>query len=150
MQQWHGLHWTCESPSLSINFMDLTISVINGCLESTLYEKPQNLYLHLPPHSSHPSGIEWGLIFGQLLRIRCLCSSTTDATTCIRNLFQRLVTRGHVPMKLIPIFSHAEENATHFLKRLQTDPVDQLPINSNPDRLLFFHLGYHPNGPPLD
>jgi hypothetical protein len=87
MQQWHGLHWTCESPSLSINFMDLTISVINGHLETTLYKKPQNLYLYRPPHSSHPSGIQRGLIFGQVLRICRLCSNTTDATTCIRNFF---------------------------------------------------------------
>ncbi|KAL7479187.1 hypothetical protein ACHAW6_004930 [Cyclotella cf. meneghiniana] len=66
-QQWHWLQWTFETPSLSVNFMNLIISVVNRCLETTLYEKPQNLYLYLPPHSAHHKGIKTGLIFGQIL-----------------------------------------------------------------------------------
>ncbi|KAL7475648.1 hypothetical protein ACHAW6_001558 [Cyclotella cf. meneghiniana] len=64
MQQWHGLQWAFEDPVYSINFMDLTISIVNGQLYTTLYKKPQNLYLYLPPHSSHPKRIERGLIYG--------------------------------------------------------------------------------------
>lgn len=30
MNQWHGLKWDYEIPSLSINFMDLTISIKDG------------------------------------------------------------------------------------------------------------------------
>jgi hypothetical protein len=40
MQQWHGLQWTCESPSTSINFMDLMISIVNEHLETPLYGRP--------------------------------------------------------------------------------------------------------------
>eukprot|EP00804_Cyclotella_cryptica_P028928 CCRYP_008476-RA/>CCRYP_008476-RA protein AED:0.38 eAED:0.38 QI:0/0/0/1/0/0/2/0/213 len=90
MQNWHGLEWTCEPLATSVNFMDLTISIAGTCLSTTLYEKPQNLYLYLPPHSSHPRGIETGLIFGQVLRIRRLCSKQEDANAHIKQLFQRL------------------------------------------------------------
>lgn len=74
MSSWFGLEWVCKDPSTSINFMDLTITIVNGRLETTLFEKEQNLYLYIPPHSSHPRGVFTGLIFGQVLRIRRLCS----------------------------------------------------------------------------
>ncbi|KAL7481002.1 hypothetical protein ACHAW6_008047 [Cyclotella cf. meneghiniana] len=112
MQQWHGLQWTFETPSLSVNFMDLTISVVHECLETTLYGKPQNLYLYLPPHSAHPQRIKTGLIFGPDLHIHCLCSNKDDSDTYIKNLFQWLVAHGHTPEKLIPIFTWAKNNAT--------------------------------------
>ena len=89
--------------------MDLTISIVDGHLHTTLYEKPQNLYLYLPPHSSHPRGIEAGLIYGQ---VRCSrrCSNKADSDTCIKRLFQQLVACGHTPERLIPIFIQAENN----------------------------------------
>eukprot|EP00956_Cyclotella_meneghiniana_P015682 scaffold24249_cov44-Cyclotella_meneghiniana.AAC.2 len=42
MDKWHGLRWKCETPSASVNFMDLTITIVNGRLETTLYEKAMN------------------------------------------------------------------------------------------------------------
>ena len=79
MNQWHGLQWDCETPSLSVNFMDLTISIEDGRAITTLYKKKRNLYLYIPPHSSHPKGVLTGLVFGQILRVRRLCSNKADA-----------------------------------------------------------------------
>eukprot|EP00804_Cyclotella_cryptica_P024637 CCRYP_001640-RA/>CCRYP_001640-RA protein AED:0.55 eAED:0.55 QI:0/-1/0/1/-1/0/1/0/146 len=95
MQNWHGLEWTYKPLSTSVNFMDLTISIAGTGLLTTLYKKPQNLYLYLPPHSLHPRGIKTGLILGEVLRIRRLCSKQEDANKHIRQLFQRLCKRGH-------------------------------------------------------
>eukprot|EP00956_Cyclotella_meneghiniana_P007749 scaffold10339_cov41-Cyclotella_meneghiniana.AAC.5 len=74
MQQWYGLTWTFTEPSNTVDFMDLTISIVDGKIETTIFEKSQNLYLYIPPHSSHPRGVLTGLIFGQVLRFRHLCT----------------------------------------------------------------------------
>jgi hypothetical protein len=66
---WNGLNWKCSNLSTSVNFMDLTITIVNGKLHTTIYEKEQNLYLYIPPHSSHPKGVLSGLIFGQILHL---------------------------------------------------------------------------------
>jgi hypothetical protein len=67
---WYGLEWTCTTPARSCNFMDLTITIEDGKLTTTLFEKEQNLHLFLPPTSSHPKGCGTGLVFGHVLRAR--------------------------------------------------------------------------------
>jgi hypothetical protein len=66
MNGWHGLEWECTTPSTSITISDLTITIADGNLETTLYEKSENLVLYIPPHT-------------QVLRIRRLCSKSIDA-----------------------------------------------------------------------
>ncbi|KAL7483540.1 hypothetical protein ACHAW6_009181 [Cyclotella cf. meneghiniana] len=148
MQQWHGLQWTFEDLSTSMNFKDLTISIVIGHLNTTLYKKPQNLYIYLPPHSSHPKGIKTGLIYGQVRCIHRLCSNKDDSDTCIKRLFQCLVTRGHKPERLIPIFTRAENDMTHSLKHKGTHSNKTTPQQQQTKRALFFHLKYHPEDPP--
>ncbi|KAL3786063.1 LOW QUALITY PROTEIN: hypothetical protein ACHAWO_007252 [Cyclotella atomus] len=55
MNSWFGLEWVCTDLATSVNFMDLTITIADGHLETTLFEKAQNLYLYIPPHSSPSS-----------------------------------------------------------------------------------------------
>ena len=52
-----GLQWTVDDPSDSVVFLDTTITLQNGNLETRLYEKHLNLYLYLPPTSAHPPGV---------------------------------------------------------------------------------------------
>ena len=116
MNAWHGLEWKCTTPALSCNFMDLTISIVNGRIHNTVYEKEMNFYLYIPPHSSHPSrGVFTGLIFGQILQIRRLCTSPDDATAKIQQFFDQLIARGHTNDSLLPIFDRAYKNATAYL-----------------------------------
>ena len=121
MQQWHGLEWTFETPDTTVNFMDLTITIAGGRLKTTLYEKPQNLYLFLPPHSSHPQGVLSGLVFGQILGTRRLCSRQEDADKKIMEFFQRLLNRGHRKASLTPLFTRAEENARRYTVQTQQE-----------------------------
>ena len=103
MQQWHGLVWDCEAPSTSVDFMDLSISIVGNRVKTTIYEKPQNLYLYLPSHSSHPPGQGTGMVLGQLLRFRRLCSDAVDADEKVRHLHSRLCARGHSPPEALQV-----------------------------------------------
>ena len=149
MNKWFGLEWVCTKPSNSVNFMDLTITIVNGKIETTLYEKPMNLYLYIPPHSSHPKGVYTGLIFGQVLRIRRLCTHKSDADRKIKDFYNRLLERGHTPESLLPLFSRAEENAYNYMAR----PIEDLETQQlrkwwDSKRQVYFHLQFHPEDPP--
>ena len=149
MNAWHGLEWECTTPSYSITFMDLNIKIVGTKVETSIYEKPQNLYLYIPPHSSHPRGVLNGLVFGQILRVRRLCTRREDADTKIREFFDRLLARGHTRDKLLPIFARAEENASEYINRTpaEKEARRQKKLLESQSQI-YFHLQFHPEDPP--
>ena len=54
MQDYYRLEWIFEERSKKVNYMDMTISIHEGWIVTSLYEKAMNLYLYIPPHSAHP------------------------------------------------------------------------------------------------
>ena len=78
MQDYYGLEWIFEERSKKVNYMDMTISIHEGRIVTSLYEKAMNLYLYIPPHSAHPPGVLTGLVSGNILRIHSLCSEQED------------------------------------------------------------------------
>ena len=149
MNNCHGLTWICEPPSRKTNFMDMTISIVNNRIETDLYEKALNLYLYIPPHSSHPRGVFTGLILGQILRIRRLCSKQSDANKNIQNFYSRLLERGHTSKSLLPLFKKAEMNAIEYLSRSKADKEERRKAKlAEAQQQVYFHLQYHPEDPP--
>ena len=62
MQDYYGLEWIFEERSKKVNYMDMTISIREDWIITSLYEKSMNLYLCIPPHSTHPPGGLTGLV----------------------------------------------------------------------------------------
>ncbi|KAL7487967.1 hypothetical protein ACHAW6_016072 [Cyclotella cf. meneghiniana] len=145
MQDWHGLNWVFTQPSTTCNFMDMTISITNDKITTTIYEKKQNLYLYIPPHSAHPPSIINGLIFGHILRLHRLCSRNQDIQQKTHDHLNRLIQRGHPISKLIPVFKQAQQRATLLLSQKQTN-TPEIPKTSSAK--IFLHLPYHPQDPP--
>jgi hypothetical protein len=91
MNQGRGLNWEFSNRSHKVDFMDLTISIHTNCIQTTLYEKPMNLYLYIPPHSAHPPGLLPGIIHGTLFRIFTLCTDDDDKKLRTQTFFCRLL-----------------------------------------------------------
>ena len=149
MDSWHDMKWDCNKPTTSVDFMDLTITIEKDRIVTTLFEKDLNLYLYIPPFSSHPRGVFNGTISGQILRIRRLCTYKSDADSRIKEFFSRLLARGHLRENLIPLFSKAEENATAYLLR-SPEEHRELRKRKRDDshHQVYFHLQFHPDDPP--
>jgi hypothetical protein len=49
LSDFHGLQWETEARASSTIFMDLTITIRDSRIATSLYSKPLNLYLHFPP-----------------------------------------------------------------------------------------------------
>ena len=69
MNNYPGLTWEFNDPSENVNFMDLTITIKNGKISTSLFEKPLNLHLYVPPHSAHLPGLLPGIVHSTLFRI---------------------------------------------------------------------------------
>eukprot|EP00804_Cyclotella_cryptica_P001243 CCRYP_012736-RB/>CCRYP_012736-RB protein AED:0.40 eAED:0.40 QI:0/-1/0/1/-1/0/1/0/112 len=112
--------------------MDLTLTISGRTIQSTLFEKAQNLYLYLPPHSSHPRGPLQSLIFGNILRIHRLCSTPNEIQKHSRAFFRRLINRGHNSSTITPIFHKATHNARAYMQHARRPhPPPAHPTNQN-------------------
>ena len=121
--------------------MDLTISIHDSRIVTSLYSKLLNLYLYLPPQSSHPPGVLNGLISGMIFRIYTLCSDPTDVRARLQDLWNRLLARGYTADKITTPFSKGIDNARNYI-----DPATPA-ISTKHVPNLFFHLRYHPQDP---
>ena len=136
----HGLlRWTHTPLSNRTNFLDLTITY-NPTLHKLhfkTFQKPENLYLYIPPNSAHPPGVIKSLIFGLLRKYKLQNSSVNDFNNIKNKLFARLLARGHSQKDILPIFKEA-------LLKIHT--TNQKPPNKtkNSNNTLFFKLLYQP------
>lgn len=135
-----GLDWEFSELSLSVDFMDLTISINHQRISTTLFEKPMNLHLYIPPHSAHPPGLLPGIVFGTLFRIYTLCSNDNDRIDRTRIFFKRLIARGYKADKIRPLFYRAIARAQTY-----TGPADN--TDSKDTSSIILHLPFHPNDP---
>jgi len=134
-----GLTWKFSPRTNRVDFLDLTVTVKEGIITTTLYEKPLNLHLYIPPHSAHAPGLLPGIVYCTLFRIHTLCSAEEDKDQRTRTFYYRLKARGYQAEKLLPLFQKAIERA-----KVYTGPAPQA---SAAERPVFFHLQYHPQDP---
>ena len=85
------LTWEVSELSYSANFLDLTLSIVDGKIESRTFQKALNLYLYLPPTSAHPPGCIKGLIFGMVGRFYAHNTHRSDFVHFTKLLFVRLL-----------------------------------------------------------
>jgi len=138
------LTWEVSKPTRTVNFLDLTLSIDNGKIDYTLYEKSLNLYLYIPPASAHPPGVLKGLIAGSLLRILRLTSNPDVRKKHMSNFYARLIARGYTKSILTPIF---DKYLRQYHQSVTPAPTTA-PRPDNSREQVYLHLPYHPLDPP--
>ena len=138
------LTWEVGPLSREVDFLDLTLRIEDGRIVSKTFQKPLNLYLYLPPSSSHPPGCIKGTIYGLVGRYYAQNTFRHDYIYFIQQLYRHLLDRGW---------------DNNYVKRLILEADDAMKAKgactnsrSSPDssndakNRLFFHLQYHPDG----
>ncbi len=99
-----------------------------------------NLYLYIPPKSSHPPGVLRGLILGRCRKYWFDNQNKDDYRHFALLLAERLAKRGHSRNTLGPLFAEATA-------RLEETTSPETPQESNPEKdKIFFHLPFHTRG----
>jgi hypothetical protein len=136
----HRLEWTSEPPSKTVNFLDLTIQIgYDRRISTKTFQKAMNLYLYIPPISSHSPSVLQGLIFGQLRRFWLQNSLHEDFVQCASAFFNHLSARGHESTTIQRLFKLA---AARLDQKLTMTPAPQ-PASTS-DEQVFLHMEYHP------
>lgn len=151
MNDYGKLKWTTEQPSNKVIFLDLEIMISNdGVISTKTYQKPQNLYLYIPPHSAHQKRMMAGIVYGEMKRYHWQCTDRQDYVEIVGKFFKRCRNRGWELKHLKRIFLEAEHKLSNP-KPLPTsiddpqDLVEQLDNDPNTRDRLFLKVPFHPN-----
>ena len=139
-QSYCTLDWKFSELSKSVPFLDLHLLLDSNRVICKLYEKPNNLYLFIPPSSAHSPNVQQALVTGGIKRILTLTTHRRDQKAAICTFFQRLCLRGYNPCALRHLFRRGFESYSQTPKH-RTCIADS---NSH----VFVHLPFHPRDPP--
>ena len=165
MNNFGSLRWEFEELTNKTTFLDLNIQLQHKqphirsftdfhSIKFSTYQKPMNLYLYIPPHSSHPPGIINSLIHSQLRKYWFQNTNEKDFQHITTEFFRRLINRGHNPTKLTKLFHktaatldktydrHYHDNNTYTLPQPQSLPIS---TSSQQNNNLYFKRQFHPN-----
>jgi hypothetical protein len=126
-----------EDPTLSTNFLDLTLTISESKVITKTFQKDLNLYLYFPASSAHPPSCLKGLITGEMRRY-WIQNNLSDFETMLSKFIQRLYERGHNIQNLIPILRNAAASLD--------SPTTTKNGRNNDDNALYLHWPYHPHG----
>jgi hypothetical protein len=141
------LEWTVESPSSSIDFLDLTITVEqDGTITSKTFVKDMNLHLYIPPHSAHPRSVLKSLIFGNIQRYWTQNTREEDFLSISTAFYGHLLNRGWTHEMLAPVFHEAADAIDRKMKKRNAtgDMWGEIPPTPTPTDRLFLQWEYHP------
>ena len=89
------IKFTAEWSKTSINFLDVTVSLIEGVIETVLFVKPTDSHQYLQSSSCHPFHCKKGIPYSQALRLNRICSETNSFDKRCNDLERLLLKRGY-------------------------------------------------------
>ncbi|OCT89106.1 hypothetical protein XELAEV_18017724mg, partial [Xenopus laevis] len=78
-----------------INFLDTTIYIKNGTIQTSLYQKPTGCPAYLMWESFHPHHIKKSIVFSQALRYSRICSNLNDKNKHLHSLQKTFINQGY-------------------------------------------------------
>ena len=72
------IKFTAEWSNISIKFLDVTLSLVEGVIETHLYVNPTDSHQCLQSSSCHPFHCKKGILYSQAFRLKCIFSETNS------------------------------------------------------------------------
>ena len=89
------IKFTAEWSKTSINFLDVTVSLVEEVIETDLNFKPTGSHQYLQSSSCYPFHYKKGIPYSQALRLNCICSETNSFHKRCNDLERFLLERGY-------------------------------------------------------
>ncbi len=145
------LGFTYEWSDKQITFLDVTMIVEDGRIETDRHIKPTNPQLFLHYTSNHPSSVFKSIIYGQAITVKMICSKQEYVRKHMELLHEKFLDRGY-PVGLIEENLHRGEviERADILRSKPVYPHQACPVQ--PSKQTFvptFIITYNPHNPTL-
>ena len=141
------LKWDVGTPGTSVDFLDLTLTIEDGRIKTKTFQKANNPYLYIPPHSAHTPSIIKGTVRSLLSTYFYQNSEFSDFKYYASLLFKRLQMQGWDPTVLRSLFSTALHSILDKPHKVPSPAAGPASTLSN-EELLFLHMEFHPGDIP--
>ena len=120
-----------------VNFLDVTVSIKEGTLATTVFSKPTDAHIYLNATSCHPEHMIKNIPKSQFLRLRKLCSDTTDYLSKSNKYIQFFVSRGYD-------YSYLKSLSKDMLSLSQKELLTRQPTKKHSDSKSILVTTWHP------
>uniref|UniRef100_A0A8C3F2N4 Reverse transcriptase domain-containing protein n=1 Tax=Chrysemys picta bellii TaxID=8478 RepID=A0A8C3F2N4_CHRPI len=93
------IHLSLDQSTQEIHFLDTTVQISDGHINTTLYRKPADPYTYLHASSFHPGHITRSIVYSQALRYNHICSNPSDRDKHLQDLYQAFLELQSPPGK---------------------------------------------------
>ena len=111
----------------SVAFLDTMVSLEGDKLKTDLYSKPTDAHLYLRQNSCHPKSCTKGLVKGELLRARRICTKKEDFEKSAQRMMGFFVERGFKKSEVLNTYKEVlatdREEALQYRKKESTERV---------------------------
>ena len=146
-----NLTFTYEWSDKKINFLDVTLVIEDGKLETNRHIKPTNPQLFLHYSSNHPSSVFKAIVYGQAITVRTICSKDEYVTEHLEVLKQKFIQRGY-PIEMVEkeLRRGSALSRMDLLRPKPVYPQQSCPVlQSKPKFIPTFIITYNPHNPQL-
>ena len=141
-----SIKFEAEISTTSVNFLDVTVSITeNGDIKTGLYTKPTDAHNYLSYQSCHPPTCKDSIPYSQFLRLRRICSDSTDLIVEAKKMSSHFHRAGY-PKKLI----QTAFDKTWKLDREELLEYKVADAEKEKEKNFFLITTYHPSGSVLD
>ena len=129
------IKFTAEWSQTSINYLDITVSLIGGKVTADLYMKPTDSHQYLHPSSCHPYHCKKEIPYSQALRLNRICSDPSSFDRRCNDLEKWLIEKGY-----------SEREVRKQILRAKGFSRDSLldRENTRKEQKITFNLNYYP------
>ena len=120
----------------SVNFLDVTIKITNGTISTTVFSKPTDAHIYLNASSCHPEHLIKNIPKSQFLRLRKLCSDTSEYLNQSNKYIKFFIQRGYDSMYL-------KKLTKEMLSLSQNQLLKPKPQSTNDSKSIFITT-WHP------
>ncbi|XP_050792228.1 uncharacterized protein LOC127042831 [Gopherus flavomarginatus] len=82
------INLSLDQSTREVHFLDTTVQISDGHINTTLYRKPTDRYAYLHASSFHPGHITRSIVYSQALRYNRICSNPSDRDQHLQDLHQ--------------------------------------------------------------
>ncbi|XP_065414590.1 uncharacterized protein LOC135973774 [Chrysemys picta bellii] len=94
------INLSLDQSTQAVHFLDTTVLISDGHINTTLYRKPTDRYTYLHASSFHPGHTTRSIVYSQALRYNRICSNPSDRDKHLQDLYQAFLKLQYPPAEV--------------------------------------------------